>query len=204
MSRKLSVSDSWMFCSTCLRTWILGFPNMGSLSRYQLDPMQHNIFEGQSTDRLAECRTHAQGREGASWSGLPPLPPWTSPEDYWSNYKNVNSIQYNWEIWVHLLRNSAELFWNFPIQNFDVCSQNIISCSAAKNQIIMFRTAFRVSKEALKGFKAIMNSRNQGDPCTPQKLIEAGYEADEFFERETTVFTSGYIIFCLSHVSCSV
>ena len=35
--------------------------------------------------------------------------------------------------------------------------------------------------------KAIQHDRNQGDPCTPENLVDAGYDGDEFLERETTV-----------------
>ena len=45
------------------------------------------------------------------------------------------------------------------------------------------------------GFKAIMNERNQGDPCTPEKLMAAGYDGDEFFTRETTVIFSELLSF---------
>ena len=31
------------------------------------------------------------------------------------------------------------------------------------------------------------NERNHGEPCTPEKLLEADYEADAHFIRETTV-----------------
>ena len=36
-----------------------------------------------------------------------------------------------------------------------------------------------------------MKARNQGDPCTPEKLMEMDYEGDEFLVRETTVSIFG-------------
>ena len=48
-----------------------------------------------------------------------------------------------------------------------------------------------VTGEALKGFEACMHERNQGEPCTPEKLTDADYDADDFFVRETTVIISG-------------
>ena len=79
------------------------------------------FFEDQSSGRLAECCTHGQGREGASWSGLPPLPPWTSPEDYWSqillmNYKNVNLTQHR-EIGVSPSRSTSNTNQVLPSWN---------------------------------------------------------------------------------------
>ena len=47
------------------------------------------------------------------------------------------------------------------------------------------------ASDALKGFKTIQASRNQGDPTSPEKLWEAGYEGDEFLNPETTASIIG-------------
>ena len=67
------------------------------------------------------------------------------------------------------------------------------------NLIIMFRIALtraegrrgllfleklsRVSRRFRRGLK----ERNHGEPCTPENLMDIGYDGDEFFERETTM-----------------
>ena len=57
------------------------------------------------------------------------------------------------------------------------------------------------NQESSDALEAIRRARNQGDPCAPEKLFEAGFDGDEHLIRETTAFVKQNMIIISKDVS---